>query len=787
MNQPSRIGPPEPNGELVPASSTWAVQQFEPMHLRDYWDIVRRRTWMVLGVTLAGTALVAYWTATWSDYYESSARIEINPETLNPVVTGGESRPANLDDSAYFNTQLQLLTGPTLLRSVVTTLGLEHDETFKRHLPEGGRLLGRLLRLVSLRDGYTDLELSETPLSPGLRPSVTERELQEAQRLVRYVNALRDSLTVEQVKETRGITKHTRLVNITYRHPHPLLSAKIVNAVADAMALGAHRKRQGAGDATSDYLANRIEELKAEIAAAQARLVDYGTNHDIVSLESGQNVAVDRLLDLNRELTEAEGARKEAEAQYLAELSAESDQTKFVPESDTVRESKAQLAELERQKELLLVGATEKWPRVQEVTRQIEVLTKQIQESKELDARDRHAQLTTALREARLREESARLAFETQESATQDQNKAAVNYRLVEQEIATNQTLLSTLMLRQREHDLGLAGTEDNIRVVDYAITPDPAKPDGPLRLIFVGGAFVVFLAVGFGLAFFREYMNDTFRSEEELREALQVKTLAAIPAVHQLEEGPLMRSMGLVEYHMTGPSSALEDDYRRLRTTIVLATQNKSSRTLLITSSVAGEGKTTTAINLACSFQRNGSHVLLIDGDLRRPRIHHAFGGSNEIGLSNILSASEPPADGCYDGFVHWDERTGVSYVPSGPSSENSTELLGSRRMGDFLAWASTQFDLVIADSPSLTSCADPMLLAHQVESVVLVVSAGESSRELVEESKRLLVNAGADLLGVVLNNADKRHAGYPDKYRRPEVNGHSGRKRTSILIRRK
>jgi Mrp family chromosome partitioning ATPase len=106
---------------------------------------------------------------------------------------------------------------------------------------------------------------------------------------------------------------------------------------------------------------------------------------------------------------------------------------------------------------------------------------------------------------------------------------------------------------------------------------------------------------------------------------------------------------------------------------------------------------------------------------------------------------------------------------------------------MGDFLAWASTQFDLVIADSPSLTSCADPMLLAHQVESVVLVVSAGESSRELVEESKRLLVNAGADLLGVVLNNADKRHAGYPDKYRRPEVNGHSGRKRTSILIRRK
>lgn len=790
MNQPSRIGSAEPGRELVPSNSTWAVQQFEPMHLRDYWDIARRRLWLVLGVTLAGTALVAYWTATWSDYYESSARIEINPESLNPVVTGGEIRPVNLDDSAYFNTQLQLLTGPTLLRSVVTTLDLEHDELFNRHMAEGGRMLRRLLRLYPLKEGYTDLQVSEAPLTMQLKPAITEQDLNEARRLGRYIKTLRDNLTVEQVKETRGITKHTRLVNISYQHPHPLLSAKIVNAVADAMSLGAHRKRQGSGDVTSSYLTQRIEELRAEIAADRARLVEYGTNHDIVSLETGQNVAVDRLLDLNRELTEAEGARKLVESQYLAELTAAPDEEKFVPESEALRASKAELAEMERQRALLLVGATEKWPRVQEVSRQIEVLQEQIAEAKEHEARDRHAHLTTELRQARLREESARTAFETQEWAAQNQNRAAVSYRLVEQEVATNQALLSTLMLRQREHDLALAGTEDNIRVVDYAVMPDPARPDGPLRLIFVAGAFFVFLTAGYGLALFREYMNDTFRSEDEVREALHLETLATIPAAHQLEDGALMKSMGLLEYHMTGPSSTLEDDYRRLRTTILLATEGKGSRSLLVTSSVAGEGKSTTAINLACSFQSNGSSVLLIDGDLRRPRIHFAFGGANEFGLSNILAASEPPADGCYHGFVHRDERTGVCYVPSGPPAENSTELLGSRRMREFLDWASAEFDLVIADSPSLSSCADPVLMAHQVESVILVVGAGESSRELVEESKRLLASAGANLLGVVLNNADRRHAGYMDKYRRPpygqDGDGPSGKKRTSILIRR-
>ena len=759
------------------------MPQFEPMHLRDYWQIGRRRVGLILSVALIGTALVAYWTATWPDYYQSTARIEINPEPRNQAA--GNLGPSAVDDAAYFNTQLQLLTGRTLLRSVITTLHLDTDEYFNRHLGQGGRLLGKLLRLFPLKEGYKDWEPTEAPLTPDLRPAVTARDLEEARRLGRHINALRNGLTVEQVKETRGITKQTRLVSITYRHPHPALSAKVVNAVADAMALGASRKQQWAGDETSQYLRTRIEDLKKEISGDQARLVDYGTDHDIVSLESGQNVAVDRLLDLNKELTESESARKAIEAEYLAQLAAAEEGEAVVQESDTLQGAKSQLAELKRKKELLLVGATEKWPRVQEATRQIEVLEEQVGQLADQEAAQRHAQMNTRLRQARLREQAAREAFHAQERAAHSQNRAAVQYRLVEQEIEANQALLSSLIVRLREHDLAQAGGDRNIKVVDYAVMPDPAKPDGPLRLLFLVGAFCIFFTGGYGLAFFREYMNDTFRTEDEVRELLQVRTLATIPAAHDIEKGALMRSMGLLEYHMTGPSSALEDDYRRLRTTILLATENKASRTLLVTSTVPGEGKTTTAINLACSFQSNGSNVLLIDGDLRRPRLHLAFGGSNDIGLRNILTATEQSGGDWYGGFVNRDERTGVSYVPSGRAAENSTELIGSRRMSDFLAWASTEFDLVIADSPSLTSSADPVLLAHQVESVILVVGAGSSSREMVEDSKRLLANAGADLLGVVLNNADKRHSSYSDAYF-DRNGGSAGRKRTSIVIRR-
>jgi capsular exopolysaccharide synthesis family protein len=785
------LGPPEPH--------------YEPMHLRDYWGIVRSHPMLVFGFTLLVTLLVGYWTAGWSDYYEGSARLEIKPEQPNPVIAAGGKLPLMVDrDPAYLNTQLQILTSPSLLGFVVKSLDLPNDKIFLRHMVKGGRILRKLLRLVSLGPSYMD-DASLTaavPLTQSLDPEATGSQLREAQRLEPYVHELQERLTVEQVKETHGITKETRLVNLTFRHPHPLISAKIVNAIADAMVLTTRRGREGAGDVTSEYLRRRIEELRNEIHRGEERLIQYARNHDIISLEAGQNTAVDRLVSLNRELLEAENERKLAAANYQVAQSPQAAISLAREESNKLKDSESQLADLERQRALLLVGATEKWPRVQEVNQQIEVLKKQIAELGEQEVQTLLNNLKTRLRQAQEREDAIRDSFEKQRLETQNQNEAAVTYRLIKQEIDTSNSLLSDLRMRLREHDLARAGTESNIRVVDYALIPDPKKPDGPWRLVFVGLGFILSLGVGFGLAFFAEYMDNTLRSPEEVRQVLQLPALAMIPAAGRLAKGHFWGSLNALRSSTDRPrllsqSAApklLEEDYRRLRTAVLLADPQHQPRKILVTSSVVGEGKTTTAINMAYSLRQTGAKVLIIDADLRRPRIHTVFGCDNDQGLSDILSEETLTGQEALLRYIRKDERTGVYFVCAGRSVPNPTELLGSQRMKDFTAWATSGFEFVLIDSPAVLGCADPILLSTLADAVLLVVKAGDSSRNLVQRSQQLLEDAGAPILGVVLNNTDSHGNWPPYRYYRDytypddgpdDGNGSGRRAHLRIMIR--
>ena len=774
---------------------------YEPMHLRDYWGIARSHPKLVLGFTLLVTLLVGYWTAGWSDYYEASARLEIKPEQPNPVIASGGKLPLLVDrDPAYLNTQLQILTSPSLLGFVVKSLDLPNDEIFQRHMVKGGRTLRKFLRLVSLGPSYMEDATLTTaiPLTQSLDPETSGSQLREAQRLAAYVSELQGRLTVEQVKETRGITKETRLVNLTFRHPHPLISAKIVNAIADAMVLTTRRGREGSGDVTSEYLRRRIEELRSEIRRGEARLIQYARSHDIISLEVGQNTAVDRLVSLNRELIEAENERKLAAANYQVAQSPEAAMSLAREESNKLKDSEAQLAEMERQRALLLVGATEKWPRVQEVNQQIEVLNKQIAKLGEQEVQMLLNNLQTRLRQAQQRENAIRESFDKQRLETQNQNEAAVTYRLIEQEIDTSNGLLGDLRMRLREHDLARAGTESNIRVVDYALMPDPKKPDGPWRLVFVGLAFILSLGVGFGLAFFAEYMNNTFRSPEEVRQVLQLPALAMIPAAGRLVKGHFFSSLNALRSAADRPrllsqSAApklLEEDYRRLRTAVLLADPEHQPHLILVTSSLVGEGKTTTAINMAYSLRQTGAKVLIVDADLRRPRIHSVFGRENDQGLSDILSEESLTGQEAFLHYVRKDEQTGVYFVCAGRSVPNPTELLGSQKMKAFSAWAMSGFEFVLIDSPAVLGCADPILLSTLADAVLLVVKAGDSSRNLVQRSQQLLEDAGAPILGVVLNNTDSpanwppyryyRDYTYPDK-----PNGSGRRAHLRIMIR--
>jgi capsular exopolysaccharide synthesis family protein len=316
----------------------------------------------------------------------------------------------------------------------------------------------------------------------------------------------------------------------------------------------------------------------------------------------------------------------------------------------------------------------------------------------------------------------------------------------------------------------------------------DPARANlvGPRRgrAIFIG--LVLSLAAGVGLALLLEYLDNTVKSVEDVSRAAQLPTLALIPSMNadakrlvggkknggqkapesgaaQVAVGGLLaRGMQPLGDNLAalGTLSSVVESYRMLRTSVLLSTAGAPPKTILITSSQPGEGKTTTAVNTAISLSQLGASVLLIDADLRRPAVHTAFKIPHARGLSNYLSSHTPLED-----LIVKLPLPNLSALPCGPIPPNPAELISSERMKELLRELSLQFDHILIDSPPLISVTDPVILSAMVDGTILVVQAGKSARELVRRARRDLAMAGARVIGVVLNNVNIKREGY-DEY---------------------
>ena len=267
------------------------------------------------------------------------------------------------------------------------------------------------------------------------------------------------------------------------------------------------------------------------------------------------------------------------------------------------------------------------------------------------------------------------------------------------------------------------------------------------------------------GLALFLEYLDDTIRSVDEIESVLQLPALAAIPTIESIPKRKLLlvganeeiddrANSELLIY--ADPRSGLSEAYRQLRTSILLSTAGHAPKSLLITSSLPSEGKTTTATNTAISLAQTGAKVLIIDADMRRPRLHSVFNISNGEGLSTLLSSESTEAD--IARVVKLDEGTKMHLLTSGPIPPNPAELIGSDQMATLLKRLQKHYSHVVIDSPPITSFTDGVLIASMVDGVILVVHSGKSSRQVVKRAKQLLQDVGARLLGVVLNNVNLR-----------------------------
>ena len=744
------------------------------VHLFDYWRAVRKRLWLVISMVVLITSLSIVYVARKPDIYQASARVQVDLENSAALLgkTPYYFGPAN--DPVYFNTQLQILVSPGLMRRVVKTLDLEHNPDFFKGNSTQKRSTWQTIQHMAgfgseAKPDVDPRPKDELPLRTTVAPASAHEDLVEAKRLAPYVAAILGGLTVEPVKETRGLYKETRLIDISYTHTDPEVSSKVVNAIAETYAYNNIEKKSDTNLNTADFLQKRIAELQQQIRSDEEKLVNYAKTHQIISLDANQNTVVERLGGLNKQLLEAENARIDAESKFNAAKG--SGAATALTEGDSkANEAESKLADLRQKRAVLIVDATEEAPEVKEIDQQIAELERQLKDVRSRKSATLLTNLETQYKQTLTREQALRQAFEKQRGETLSQNEAAINYRIIQQEIDTNKTLLDNLLQRSKENDVIMASKPNNVSVVDYAVTP--GGPIGPDRSRTVFMAIFLSLGLGIGCALFLEYLDDSVRSSEEVERLLHLPAIAVIPSASAAARRRIAGAPGALQKRNGHPSdhpellmnadghSPLAESYRHLRTSLLLSTAGRAPKSLLVTSSLPGEGKTTTAVNTAVSLAQTGASVVIIDADMRRPRLRSIFGLSERPGLSSILSSDVSQADML--AMISTDETTSLRVLTSGPIPPNPAELLGSDQMRRLLTTLQSEFTHVVVDSPPVTSFTDGVLVSSMVDGVLLVVHGGKSSRHVVRRSRQLLQDVGAKIFGVVLNNVNLQSDDY-------------------------
>ncbi len=752
----------------------------------EYFHVVYKRLPIILAMVILTTATVAFYMYRQPSIYY--ARSEMIVEQRKPKVQAEKAVFINYgNDANYYNTQLQLLQNPDLMREVVIRLNLQREPNLfgnpnKSFLAPVRSIfttekdsIGRESSLPVLTETSSEpTDFNQVILTP-----------EEKNRVDLYAGVLLGGLKVDQVERTN-------LVNIMMTSTNPDIAAKVADKVGEVfIEQDFARETQGAKKTLED-LNNSIENLRTNIASQEQERVNYmSSNGILIRDDKGSDLPAQRLQTISANWLSAIDERRKIEALYGAaqKASGTGDILAVVGDNKAIQDARSQnlrrksdsekrneeidkqVQEAETEKARLLVKYTEEYAEVKQINKKIEALkankekvSKEVTDKNESEGkklvkdaeREVLVGLQAQLQAAQKREAQLQNAYLQEVASANSQGIKETRLITLTREIQTNRGLLDTLTQRQKETELTIASSKpDNLSISSKA--QRPIAPIGPQRNRNIFIAFLISLMAGIGLAFLLDYLDDSVRTSDDVGRHLGLPTLALIPhqsSVEKRKHGLLPTKSGTANsstalISLEDNRSTMAEAYRHLRTSLLFSSAGKPPQTILITSSQPAEGKTTTAINTAITLAQAGADVVIIDCDLRRPRLHSHLGLANSNGLTNYLSGEKNP-DNLIKSFAGLPK---LKVITSGPIPPNPTELLSSNEMKNLLQYLKGNFKHVVIDSPPAISFTDAAILATLVDGVVLVAMAGKSSIHLIRRFKQRLGNIGARIYGVVLN----------------------------------
>ena len=659
----------------------------------DFWGALRtvlRRKFMILAVMVLGTSAAALLTLRVTPLYQATATIEVQREETR-IIESGSIDPVTIADSEYMATQYALLKSRALAERVVETLGLVDKAGF------ADQDLGRSERVQS----------AAASLAANLRIAPDGR---------------------------------SRVVRITMISPDPAEAALIANTLVDSFIEGSLERKFNTTAYARKFLEERLAAAKTALEDAERSLVDYAQAKDILELGPGSgSLDISSLVSLNQEFTIAQTNRIVAEQRYRENLGSEATQEALVSEDlKRLRQARAQLT---AQYQEMLGTFKPDYPDVQKLQTRIDALDAEISEARAAIGIAAEAGYKAAL----AREQSLARRISELKGDVQDQRGRRIDYTILQREVDTARTQYEALLQRLKEVSIGGGVGSSQVSVVDRAVAPGaPFEPNLQRSLI---QALILSLFVGIGLAFALNYIDDTVKTPEDVKQKLGLPAVGVIPRVKGREVQ--------ITDSLKDPRSPIAEAFFSARTALEFTTTTGAPRSLVVTSSKPNEGKTSSTISLGMSFARTGQKVLIIDGDMRKPSF--VANPADSIGLSGLLTQDAVLSDN-----IVGSSTPGLWLLPSGVIPPNPAELLSSPRLAALIELAGEQFDIVIVDSPPLLGLADAPILASICEATVLVIESGAVRRPAALRSVERLMESNANVVGAMLTKFDASKSGY-------------------------